>query len=252
MGDRAPAPPVAPATHAWRPAAKLAVIAAVVLLAWGTPVVWPLKILVVFFHELSHGLAAIATGGGIVRIEVVAAQGGLCVTRGGSAFLTLSAGYLGSLLWGSAALLAAVRSRRDRGLMIALGAVIATATLLWVRPLFSFGFGFHLAAGLALVAVGAWLPEIVCDGVLRVFGVASCLYVVPDIWSDTIARSGLRSDARMLAELTGVPTVVWGAFWIIVALLVIARAVAVAGRARPQEPAVAGDRSVFDSRSGRP
>ena len=92
-----------------------------------------------------------------------------------------------------------------------LGSVIVLATLLWVRPLFSFGFGFHLAAGVALAAIGAWLPERVCDAVLKVFGVASCLYVVPDIWSDTIARSGLRSDARMLAELTGIPTVVMGA-----------------------------------------
>jgi hypothetical protein len=213
-------PPRRGAHRDWRQVVALTAVAVGVVLAWDTFLVWPLRVLVVFFHELSHGLAAIATGGGIVRIEVVAAEGGLCVTRGGSAFLTLSAGYLGSLAWGAAALLAAVRSRRDRGLTIALGAVIAVATLLWVRPLLSFGFGFHLAAGLALAATGAWLPERVCDGVLKVFGIASCLYVVPDIWSDTIARSGQRSDARMLAELTGVPTVIWGAAWIVAALVV--------------------------------
>ena len=242
--DLAAAPTPAPAP-AWRPAAGLAAIAAVVLLAWSTPLVWPLKILVVFFHELSHGLAAIATGGSIDRIEVVAAQGGLCVTRGGSAFLTLSAGYLGSLLWGAAALLAAARSRRDRGVTIALGGIIVLATVLWVRPLLSFGFGFHLAAGMALVVIGTWLPAGVSDAVLRVFGVASCLYVVPDVWSDTIARSGLRSDARMLAELTGIPTVVWGAFWIIAALLIVGAALAAAGRPRPQEPPPASGHSGF-------
>ena len=245
METAPPVPPAPVSPPVWRPAAGLAAIAAVVLLAWSTPVVWPLKILVVFFHELSHGLAAIATGGGIERIEVVAAQGGLCVTRGGSAFLTLSAGYLGSLLWGAAALLAAARSRRDRGLTVALGSVIVAATVLWVRPLFSFGFAFHLAAGIALAAIGAWLPERVCDAVLKVFGVASCLYVVPDIWSDTIARSGLRSDARMLAELTGVPTVVWGAFWIVAALLIIGQAMVAAGRARPLEPPAASGRTGF-------
>jgi hypothetical protein len=245
MGAGVPASQAASPTFAWRPAAGLAAIAAVVLLAWSTPLVWPLKILVVFFHELSHGLAAIATGGGIERIEVVTAQGGLCVTRGGSAFLTLSAGYLGSLLWGAAALIAAARSHRDRGLTVALGGIIVLATVLWVRPLFSFGFGFHLAAGVALAAIGAWLPEWVCDAVLRIFGVASCLYVVPDIWSDTIARSGLRSDARMLAELTGIPTVVWGAFWIVAALLVIGSVLVAAARARPQEPPAARGRTGF-------
>jgi hypothetical protein len=239
---------VAGPARPWRPALELAAIAAAVLLLWRTPVIWPLKVLVVFFHELSHGLAAIATGGAVERIEVVAAQGGLCLTRGGSAFVTLSAGYLGSLLWGAAALLAAARSRRDRGLTTALGAVVVLATVLWVRPLFSFGFGFHLAAGLVLIAVGAWLPEAVCDIVLKVFGVASCLYVVPDIWSDTIARSGLRSDARMLAELTGIPTVLWGAFWIAAALAIIAFAAATAARPRPGSPDSAG----FDTRRDQP
>ena len=48
-----------------------------------------LKILVVFFHELSHGLAAIGSGGEIDHIEVVAREGGVCYTRGGSRFRAL-------------------------------------------------------------------------------------------------------------------------------------------------------------------
>lgn len=204
----------------WRKAGVLAAIVVPVILLWSTPIVWPLKILVVFFHELSHGLAAILTGGSIERIEVVAQQGGVCWTAGGSRFITLTAGYLGSLLWGSVVLLAASSTRRDRGVAIGLGAVIIGATLLWVRPVLSFGFGFHVAAGLVLVALGWLLPDAVSDLVLKVFGVTSCLYVVPDIWSDTIARSHLRSDARMLAEMTHIPTVVWGGLWIVVALVV--------------------------------
>ena len=75
----------------------LALLAAVFAL-WQTPVVLPLKILVVFLHELSHGLAAVLTGGEIVELSLSAQQGGHAVTRGGSRFLILSAGYLGSLL----------------------------------------------------------------------------------------------------------------------------------------------------------
>lgn len=218
----------------WRGTATLIAVGAAVAVLWSTPVVWPLKILVVFFHELSHALAAIATGGSVVRIEVAAAQGGLCVTRGGSAFLTLSAGYLGSLAWGAAALVVATRTRRDRELLIALGAVVGVATLLWVRPLLSFGFGFHALAGATLAAAGAWLPGAACDWILRVFGLTSCLYVVPDIWSDTIARSGQASDARLLAEMTGLPTVAWGALWILAALVVLAFTLRVA--LRPDDP----------------
>lgn len=213
------APPAAASCLDRKQLGLLLAIVVPLLLLWPTWVAWPLKILVVFFHELSHGAAAALTGGGIVRIEVDAAQGGLCVTRGGNGFLILSAGYLGSLLWGGLALLVSSRTRVDRAVSTILGCVMLAVTFLWIRPVIGFGFGFHLVAGLALLVVGARLPERVNDILLKVFGLASCLYVVPDIWSDTIARSGLRSDARMLAEMTHVPTVIWGGIWIVVAVL---------------------------------
>ncbi|MFV1959099.1 MAG: M50 family metallopeptidase, partial [Planctomycetota bacterium] len=50
----------------------LLVLLAVGLL-WNTWLVWPLKILVVFFHEMGHGLAAVLTGGRIVEIRLEAA-----------------------------------------------------------------------------------------------------------------------------------------------------------------------------------
>jgi hypothetical protein len=205
-------------------------------LLWSTWVVWPLKILVVFFHELSHGLAAILTGGSIDHIEVVKEQGGLCVARGGNRFLTLSAGYLGSLIWGGLALLLSSRTRRDRWVTVTMSGLILLATVIWVRPIFSFGFGFHLLAGLAILLIGILLPESVNDIFLKVFGLASCLYVIPDIWSDTMARSYQRSDARMLAEMTHVPTVIWGGFWIIVALALAALFLAKSCRTRQSAP----------------
>ena len=190
-----------------------------IILLWNTFVIYPLKILVVFFHELSHGVMAMLTGGRVVSIEVVRQEGGLCLTQGGSRFLTLSAGYLGSLLWGGAVLVLAARTRLDRAIAAALGTIIVLATLGWVRPLWSFGFWFHLAAGAVILGIGLCLPEKLNEGVLKVFGLTSCLYVIPDIYSDTIARSGLVSDARMLAEITHIPTVVWGSAWILLAVV---------------------------------
>jgi hypothetical protein len=210
----------------------LALIVPLTLL-WSTWVVWPLKILVVFFHELSHGFAAMLTGGSIDRIKVVKDQGGVCVMRGGNRFLTLSAGYLGSLTWGGLALLLSSRTRRDRWVTRAMSGLILLATFLWVRPVFSFGFGFHLLAGLVILLIGILLPESVNDVFLKVFGLASCLYVIPDIWSDTVARSRLQSDARMLAELTHVPTVIWGGFWIIAAVALAVLFLAKSCRVRP-------------------
>lgn len=186
---------------------------------WNTLLVYPLKILVVFFHELSHGLAAWLTGGSIEEIQLVPAEGGLCITRGGSRFVTLSAGYLGSLLWGGAILLLAARTRIDRAVSIGLGVILLAVSLMVIRPWFGFGFVFCVVSGLALIAVGAFLSEGVNDFLLRLVGLTSCLYAVLDIKSDILDRPELRSDAAMLGDLTGLPTVFWGLVWIGLALV---------------------------------
>ena len=129
------------------------VIAVVALVLWETPVVFPLKIFVVLLHESSHALAALATGGTIERIVLDPAQGGACYCPGGSSFLTLSAGYLGSLLWGGGILLAARSPRvRPQLLTYALGAATVALSLLYVRSGFGIAFGILFGAALVLVA----------------------------------------------------------------------------------------------------
>ena len=213
--------------------------AALVVVAWQTWFIYPLKLLVVFFHELSHGLAALATGGAIERIEMVAAQGGLCVTRGGSRFLVLVAGYLGSMLWGALLLVLAARTDLDRALTVLLGLLMTAVALLWVRPLIGFGFAFCVLGGVLLVAAGATLPRGVNDAVLKLIGLVSCLYAVPDVVSDVLVRRHLRSDAVLLAELTGVPALAWGVLWIVASLAVGFAALALACRRKvaAHEPA---------------
>jgi len=49
----------------WTEMAGLLITLVAILFLWNTWVVYPLKILVVFFHELSHGLMAVVTGGSI-------------------------------------------------------------------------------------------------------------------------------------------------------------------------------------------
>jgi hypothetical protein len=190
-----------------------------VFLLWNTWVVYPLKILVVFFHELGHGLAALLTGGSIVEIQLDPREGGMAVTQGGSRFFILSAGYLGSLLIGGVILVAAADSKRDRVITAVLGGVLLLVTLLFVRPWFGFGMLFGLAAASVLLLAARFLSHEWNDFLLSVIGLTSCLYAVLDIKSDVLDRPELQSDARMLAELTGLPTVLWGLIWIALALL---------------------------------
>ncbi len=185
---------------------------------WDTVLVYPLKIFVVLLHEVSHAVAAVATGGRVERIVLDPQQGGACYCPGGSAFLTLSAGYLGSMVWGGL-LLELARLRRVRaGLVVGgVGTAVATLSLLYVRSLFGLLFG--IAFGGALLLSGRYLAGGVNRRILEVLGLTSVLYALWDIKSDVLERPHLPSDAAMLSELTGIPTVAWGVLWIALALL---------------------------------
>lgn len=183
---------------------------------WNTPVVYPLKIFVVFMHEVSHGLAAMATGGRIVEIQINPQQGGHALTQGGSRFWTLTAGYLGSLLWGGLILLLAARTQFDKAISILIGIGMVAISIGFGESAFTYLFG--IGFGVVLVAIGFYLPETVNDWILRIIGVTSCLYAILDIKSDVLDRANLRSDARMLSEVTGIATEIWGVLWIIIAI----------------------------------
>ena len=215
-----------------RPTRELVVpilVALVALVFWDTILVYPLRLFVVFLHEISHGLAAVATGGSIDRIGLSAAEGGVCVTRGGWRFLVLNAGYLGSLGWGVVFLLLSGRTKRDREIVAGIGALLVLVTLLYVRTLFGFAYG--LAVGAALLAV-AWKLPSWSDTLLKTIGVVSCLYGVWDVFSDVFFRNPRGSDAGALGQLTGIPAVVWGALWVALDIAVVALALSYAARSR--------------------
>jgi hypothetical protein len=185
-------------------------------LLWATPVVFPLKLFVVLLHELSHALAAVATGGTIDRILLEANQGGATYTRGGNAFLILSAGYLGSLLCGLLLIeLAGARTRVARSALIVLAITLLAVAALFVRNLF--GFVFTLIAGVVLLVCARKLGSRGIALVLMMLGLTSALYALLDIRSDILSRPGLESDAHMLANMTGIHTLIWGFLWIGVA-----------------------------------
>lgn len=189
----------------------------VLWLLWPTPFVYPFKVFVVFLHELSHALAAVATGGRVAAITLDWRQGGATYTYGGNAFVMLSAGYLGSLLWGLALLaIARSRPRWTPPAIQALGMLTVLVTLVYVRN--GFGVAFGIVFGGVLFAAGRRLKRDAAVMLLTALGLTSALYALLDIRSDIIERPGLESDAHMLAELTGIPTLFWGFLWAGIAL----------------------------------
>ena len=102
---------------------QLLLLTTLVFALWQTPVVVPLKILIVFFHEASHAIATILTGGKVLSLSISANQGGEVWSQGGNRFITLTAGYLGSLLIGIGLLIAATRTTADRAIMGGCGVI---------------------------------------------------------------------------------------------------------------------------------
>lgn len=188
---------------------------------WDTVIIYPVKLFVVLLHEVSHALAAVATGGSVERILLNAQQGGAAYTRGGLPFVTLSAGYLGSLLWGALfIILGFSRWSRPKWIIRGLGVGVLLLTVFLVRS--GFGIGFGLAFGFGLLAAAKYLTQGWNRILLLGLGLTSTLYAILDIKSDIIDRPELQSDAAMLAEMTGIPTIFWGFLWIGIALLVSA------------------------------
>lgn len=186
-------------------------------LLWPTPFVYPLRVFVVLLHELSHAAAAVATGGSVERILLTPDEGGATYTLGGNAFVTLSAGYLGSLLFGLGMLIAAgARPQRVRLVLGAIGVLVLAAALLLVRGLF--GLVFTALAGIALLVAARTVTVGAQRIILTVLGLTSAIYALLDIRSDVLSRPHLPSDAAMLHQMTGVPTLVWGLLWLVLGI----------------------------------
>ncbi len=199
--------------------AYLIILLGLITYFWEYPILYPLKLLVVFFHESSHALATVLTGGEVKEFVINHEQGGHVISKGGNRFIILSSGYLGSLLWGLMIYIASVQTLYDKVLMGCLGVSIILITVLLSSSSFSWLFG--LTSGMGMLVIARFLDNSYNDFLLRLLGLTSMLYVPLDIYSDTIFRAHLKSDAYMLAEYTGGSTILWGSLWLIISLIAI-------------------------------
>jgi len=197
------------------------------IVGWDLPILLPLRILVVVFHEAGHALMTLATGGEVLAVSVSPDEGGLTMSRGGSRLLILNGGYLGSIAAGVVLLRLARSDGRGRPMLALLGLVLVGAALVWFRPILSFGFFYALLGGALLVLLAARVRHQVADWIVRTVGLFSLLYGLLDVKSDVLDHGlqagAVRSDAAMLAEATGVPALVWGLGWVVVGLLLVLR-----------------------------
>ena len=169
-----------------------------------------------FFHEISHGLAALVTGGRVLKIELNFSGAGVCYTSGGLRWLIFLAGYAGAALWGSLLYLLADAIPKNRSHLLAAGLVtgLAASGLLYARDFQSWTIISSIAI-LYAVAV-KFRDKLPLKLFLKLAGLCIILdaFKAPTLlfWSHAI------SDATGLAGQTGVPELFWIILWLAIAV----------------------------------
>ena len=113
-----------PLSHKWKIVSLFFLFVSIAVF-WNYDWIKPLKLIVVFFHEVSHGMGALLTGGKVNSIFISWDESGYTVTEGGNFMTIASAGYIGCMLWGSLMLYTSLSSKYSEYYSIALGIVIA-------------------------------------------------------------------------------------------------------------------------------
>lgn len=188
---------------------------------WNTFVMYPVKLLVVLLHEISHGLAAFATGGEIVEIQINKYLGGHCVSQGGNQFVIASAGYLGSLLWGVALFVSGYNKKWSLYFETSLSIFIVFIAANYIGLTNWYASGISLLFAIFFFLSPRFLPEVVNRYTVLFLGLTSSFYVAVDIGQDLVINTYMGSDAFFLSTITGIPAVIWGMVWLVISLLTI-------------------------------
>ena len=194
----------------------LSTIALASFFVWDTIIIYPIKLIVVTLHEISHGIAALISGGEVISLDIGFNLGGKCTTQDGAQMLIASSGYLGSFIFGAIIFSSAYIKRYGNWLLGFLAAIV----LIFVTNL-SQNMNFNLIVFLSVIIISLtkiFAPQIISNYLIKTIGLISCFYVAIDIIEDVLSQNQLVSDATILAGVSGISEVVWGIIWLAVTI----------------------------------
>jgi hypothetical protein len=191
----------------------------------------PFKWLESYFHELSHGLASLLTGGMVSHIQLFPNGAGFCFSQGGWPVVIGFSGYFGAALWGYLIFMLATWARGIRLSFALLGGAVLLTLLLWGRDLLTiaillvltvlFLLPLRLLSGVGESGkqTGYVWPNpgltSMLTSVLRIMG----LMIMLNALASPLVLLGLdgQGDANMLAVNTWIPAWFWVFCWLICA-----------------------------------
>ena len=228
-----------------RPQITLLLIATVLTIAlWFIPfadyLVYPIRLFVTFIHEGGHALAAVLTGGSVQSLTVSPDSSGLVKAYSDGSIGTLifsSAGYLSAMAYG-VLLLALIRwNVSPRRILVGSGVFVAFLTVVFgfLSPVFhifsgeiSFsGMAFTVFSGVVitggLLAVARYASLKWANFAVGFLAVQCLLNAVFDLKNLFVisTTTSAHNDAMNMAEVTGLPSVMWILIWIGISILMI-------------------------------
>lgn len=185
-----------------------------VLVLWLLPIPNPVKLLAVIFHELSHCIAAVVSGGRVFGFAIVPEGAGVTMGIGGNMPLILAAGYIGSCLWGAALYYVSCKWDSKYALMSLVALIFGSAFLGWATSQTAF-FGI---GSLVIMFVLFKTPEAFQVFFVRLVGSACCLYAPLEIVGEVVKSGGAPSvlgqatpsDVVQLSQISGIPAALIG------------------------------------------
>ncbi len=171
-----------------------------------------------YFHEISHGIAAIITGGNVVRIQLFANGAGLCTTQGGIGFVISFAGYAGATLWGWGIYkLASAHQRVAQGFSVLIFVLLVSSIVFWGRDLLTW-FILAILAVIFLLTIKLQKTHYL-QRLMQFFGL---LILLNSLSSPSYLLDGRHlGDGAALASMTFIPEVIWVVIWFSIALLAL-------------------------------
>ena len=225
-------------------ATTLLIAAALSIVLWFIPfaeiLTYPFRIFVTFIHEGGHAIAALLTGNSVASLSVAMnASGETYTTQGGtwSQMFVASAGYLGAMVYGALLLVSIRRAVAARLVLVGSGVLILALTLVFglIKPLLSgvpgalTGVPFTLLAGVllssGLYALARFTKPRVAMFFVSLLAVQCVLNALLDLKTVFFLSSpfapSVPTDAVNMANVTGLPPMLWAVVWIGAALTML-------------------------------
>ncbi|MGL1958148.1 MAG: M50 family metallopeptidase [Colwellia sp.] len=173
-----------------------------------------------YFHEISHGIAALVTGGSIVNIQLFANGAGICSTQGGSRFIISFFGYAGATFWGWGIYrLAGAHQRFAQIFSSLIFMLLVSSILLWARDLLTI-FILGVLTFIFFVTSYSFFKKTqnlkFLQITVQLFGL---LILLNSLFSPLYLLDGRAlGDGATLASITFIPEFIWVAIWFLLAL----------------------------------